>query len=77
MALVGGAFTSLRCPRTSWGYVRRLGAGKTRLATTIGMATNHQAKRVHFFNAVDLVNQIEREKGLGKADNLAKLAMFD
>jgi hypothetical protein len=26
------------------------------------MAATHQEKRVRFFNAVDLVNQLEREK---------------
>jgi len=38
----------------------------------------HQGKRVRFFNAVDLVNQLEREKQQGKTGNLAKqLALFD
>lgn len=32
----------------------------------------HQSKRVRFFNAVDLVNLLEREKALGKVGNLAK-----
>jgi len=36
------------------------------------MAATHQEKRVRFFNAVDLVNQLEREKSLGKVGNLAK-----
>ena len=38
------------------------GTGKTHLATAIGVAAIHQTKRVRFFNAVDLVNQLEREK---------------
>jgi DNA replication protein DnaC len=48
------------------------GTGKTHLATAIGVAAIHQGKRVRFFNAVDLVNQLEREKSLGKVGNLAK-----
>lgn len=30
------------------------------------------SKRVRFYNAVDLVNQLEREKTQGKVGNLAK-----
>lgn len=48
------------------------GSGKSHLATAIGVAAIHQSKRVRFFNAVDLVNQLEREKSLGKVGNLAK-----
>ena len=48
------------------------GTGKTHLATAIGVAAIHQSKRVRFFNAVDLVNHLEREKSLGKVGNLAK-----
>lgn len=48
------------------------GTGKTHLATAIGVAAIHQSKRVRFFNAVDLVNLLEREKTLGKVGNLAK-----
>jgi DNA replication protein DnaC len=48
------------------------GTGKSHLATAIGVAAIHQGKRVRFFNAVDLVNQLEREKSLGKVGNLAK-----
>ena len=48
------------------------GTGKTHLATAIGVAAIHQTKRVRFFNAVDLVNLLEREKALGKVGNLAK-----
>jgi DNA replication protein DnaC len=48
------------------------GTGKTHLATAIGVAAIHQCKRVRFFNAVDLVNLLEREKALGKVGNLAK-----
>lgn len=48
------------------------GTGKSHLATAIGVAAIHQGKRVRFFNAVDLVNQLEREKSLGRVGNLAK-----
>lgn len=48
------------------------GTGKTHLATAIGVAAIHQGKRVRFYNAVDLVNQLEREKAQGKVGNLAK-----
>src|SRR4030067_284925 len=46
--------------------------GKSHLATAIGVAAIHQGKRVRFFNAVDLVNQLEREKSQNRAGNLAK-----
>jgi DNA replication protein DnaC len=42
------------------------------LATAIGVTAIHQGKRVRFYNAVDLVNQLEREKTQGKVGNLAK-----
>jgi len=48
------------------------GTGKSHLATAIGVAAIHQGKRLRFYNAVDLVNQLEREKMLGKVGNLAK-----
>jgi DNA replication protein DnaC len=54
------------------------GTGKSHLATAIGVASIHRGKRVRFFNAVDLVNQLEREKNLGKVGNLAKqLCLID
>jgi DNA replication protein DnaC len=54
------------------------GTGKTHLATALGVAAIHQGKRVRFFNAVDLVNHLEREKAQGKAGNLAKqLTLID
>jgi DNA replication protein DnaC len=54
------------------------GTGKSHLATAIGVAAIHQGKRVRFFNAVDLVNQLEREKIQGKVGNLAKqLCLID
>ena len=48
------------------------GTGKTHLATALGVAAIHPGKRVRFYNAVDLVNQLEQEKQLGKAGHLAK-----
>lgn len=54
------------------------GTGKTHLATAIGVAAIHQSKRVRFYNAVDLVNLLEREKDLGKVGHLAKqLSLVD
>jgi DNA replication protein DnaC len=46
--------------------------GKTHLATAIGIAAIHQGKRVRFYNAVDQVNPLDKEKQQGKAGNLAK-----
>ena len=48
------------------------GTGKTHFATALGVAAIHAGKRVRFFNAVDLVNQLEREKQQGKAGQLAR-----
>jgi len=48
------------------------GTGKTHLATAISITAIHQGKRVRFYNAVDLVNQLDKEKQQGKAGNLAK-----
>lgn len=54
------------------------GTGKTHLATALSIAAIHQGKRVRFYNAVDLVNQLDKEKKQGKAGNLAKqLAQID
>jgi DNA replication protein DnaC len=54
------------------------GTGKTHLATALAVAAIHQGKRVRFYNAVDLVNQLDKEKQQGKAGNLAKqLTLMD
>jgi DNA replication protein DnaC len=53
-------------------FVGGTGTGKTHVATAIGVAAIHQGKRVRFYNAVDLVSLIEKEKLNGKAGNLAK-----
>ena len=48
------------------------GTGKTHLATALAVAAIHQGKRVRFYNAVDLVNQLEQEKLAGKGGKLAE-----
>jgi DNA replication protein DnaC len=48
------------------------GTGKSHLATAMGMAAIHQGKRVRFYNAVDLVNELEREKQAGKSGSMAR-----
>ncbi|MEQ1767192.1 MAG: IS21-like element helper ATPase IstB [Methylotenera sp.] len=54
------------------------GTGKTHLATGLGVAAIHQGKRLRFYNAVDLVNLLDKEKQQGKAGNLAKqLSVMD
>lgn len=53
-------------------FVGGTGTGKTHLATALGVSAIHHGKRVRFFNAVDLVNQLEKEKQAGKAGSLTK-----
>lgn len=53
-------------------FVGGTGTGKTHLATALGVSAIHHGKRVRFFNAVDLVNQLEKEKQAGKAGTLTK-----
>ena len=48
------------------------GTGKTHLATALGVTAIHQGKRVRFFNVVDLVNLLEREKQQDKTGRLAR-----
>jgi DNA replication protein DnaC len=44
----------------------------------LGVAAIHHGRRVRFFNAVDLVNQLEREKQQGRTGSLAKqLVLLD
>ncbi len=43
------------------------GTGKTHLSLPLGMALIRQEKRVRFYNVVDLVNELEREKQSGKS----------
>lgn len=48
------------------------GTGKTHLAIALAVAAIHHGKRARFYNAVELVNQLEKEKQQGKAGNLSK-----
>jgi DNA replication protein DnaC len=52
------------------------GTGKTHLATALGVAAIHLGKRVRFYNAVDLVNLLEKEKQLGKTGHLARQLVY-
>jgi DNA replication protein DnaC len=47
------------------------GTGKTHLAIAIASYCVKLGHRARFFSVVDLVNQLEREKELGKAGALA------
>ena len=54
------------------------GTGKTHFATALGVASIHASKRVRFYNALDLVQQLEKESKAGKAGNIAKsLVLMD
>jgi len=48
------------------------GTGKSHIATALGVAAIHSGRRVRFFNTVDLVNQLQREKQQGRVGNLAR-----
>lgn len=48
------------------------GTGKTHLAIALGVAAVQAGHRVRFYNVVDLVNQLEKEKQLGKAGSCAR-----
>lgn len=74
-ALASSAFT-----RTAHNviFVGGTGTGKSHLAIALGVAAIQAGKRVRFFNVVDLANQLEREKQLGKSGTLARqLAQID
>jgi len=59
-------------------FVGGSGTGKTHLSIAIGMSLLRKKKRVRFFGAVDLVNQLEQEKLAGKGGRLAEhLSRFD
>ena len=48
------------------------GTGKTHLAITIGISgIQHHNKKVRFFSAIDLANNLEQEKSAGKQGRLA------
>jgi DNA replication protein DnaC len=53
-------------------FVGGTGTGKTHLATAMGVAAIHKSKRVRFYNAVDPVNELEREKQAGKTGSMAR-----
>lgn len=54
------------------------GTGKTHLSIAIGSEAIRQGKRCRFYNVVDLVNQLEQEKLLGKAGALVnRLKLMD
>ena len=67
--LAAGGFMDQACNLI---LVGGTGTGKTHLATALGLAAIHQGKRVRFYNAVDLANQLDKEKQQGKAGRLAK-----
>lgn len=46
------------------------GTGKTHLSISLGMALIRQEKRIRFYNIVDLVNELEREKQSGKSGRI-------
>ena len=48
------------------------GTGKTHIATALGVSAIHHGKRVRFFNVVDLVNLLQREKQQDKSGGIAK-----
>lgn len=48
------------------------GTGKTHLATALGVqAIQHHHKRVRFISCIELVNQLEQEKEIGKTGRMA------
>jgi len=49
------------------------GTGKTHLAISIGLHIIRQGYNVRFWNLVDLVNELEKEKELKNAGDIAKL----
>jgi DNA replication protein DnaC len=48
------------------------GTGKTHLSLSLGIALIRLEKRVRFYNVVDLVNELEREKQSGKSGRLVR-----
>jgi len=56
-------------------FVGGTGTGKTHLTIALSVSAIHQGKRVSFYNAVDLGNQLEKEKQLGKSGSMAKRLM--
>ena len=48
------------------------GTGKTHLALSLGISLIRLEKRVRFYNVVDLVNELEREKQAGKSGRIIR-----
>jgi len=48
------------------------GTGKTHLATSIGLSLVRQGHKVRFWNLVDLVNELEKEKEQGRTGEIAR-----
>ena len=48
------------------------GTGKTHLALSLGIALIRLEKSVHFYNIVDLANELEREKQSGKSGRIVR-----
>lgn len=53
-------------------FIGGTGTGKSHLAIALGVAAVQAGQRVRFYNVVDLVNHLEKEKQLGKAGSLAR-----
>ncbi len=53
------------------------GTGKTHLATSIGMNLTRKGHKVRFWNLIDLVNELEKEKEQGRAgEMMRKMSRF-
>ncbi len=53
------------------------GTGKTHLATSIGINLIRKGRKIKFWNLVDLVNELEKEKEQGRAgDIMRKMSRF-
>ena len=48
------------------------GTGKTHLATTIGLSLIRKSYKVKFWNLIDLVNELEKEKEQGRAGEIMR-----
>ena len=48
------------------------GTGKTHLATSIGLSLTRKGHKVKFWNLIDLVNELEKEKEQGRAGEIMR-----
>ena len=48
------------------------GTGKTHLATSIGLSLTRKGHKVKFWNLIDLVNELEKEKEQGRAGDIMR-----